>query len=308
MFLTVYILIKIILSNLICKSYINHCSSCNTKTNLWKKCEKPNVLIPDENGGCIGSKRCFLGKNYCFECEADGKLCKKCDPGYFPDENGGCSYANNCKISYNGECIECKEDFILIGKLYNLKICKSILSDDFLHCKEINNENGYCEKCEERFFLNNGDRKCTKVEKCNESIFALNVIEVIILIKKIIYVKFKKIIFYIVFKLLMAKNVIYMKMTPFFDENGNCSYSNYCSKSSNSYCHKYINGYYLSDNSYCSETYNCFSAEYDRGICLICNDNYYLDTRDYKCKSNLNNKNFQFCKKVQNNICINCEL
>ena len=97
-------------------------------------------------------------------------------------------------------------------------------------------------------------------------------------------------------------------MTPFFDENGNCSYSNYCSKSSNSYCKKCINRYYLSNNSYCSETDNCFSAEHDSGICLICNDNYYLDTRDYKCKSNLNNKEFQFCKKVENDICINCEL
>ena len=123
MFISFLILIKVIISYPSCKSYNFHWLTCNPKTNLCQKCEKPEILIPDEKGGSIGSQNCILGKNYCFECDKDGKLCKNCDDGYFPDENGGYSYTNNCKISYNGECIECQDNYILIGQLYNLKIC-----------------------------------------------------------------------------------------------------------------------------------------------------------------------------------------
>ena len=57
----------------------------------------------------------FLGKIIVLNVKQMENYVKNA-PGYFSYENGGSSYANNCKIFYIGECIECKEDFILIGK------------------------------------------------------------------------------------------------------------------------------------------------------------------------------------------------
>ena len=85
---------------------------------------KKNILIPDNNGGCIGAQKCELGENYCNECDEEGKICKICEKGFYPDENGGCSFTGNCKISHKGQCLECINDYILIGKKNELSICK----------------------------------------------------------------------------------------------------------------------------------------------------------------------------------------
>ena len=309
-FCFIFLIIKTIISNPICESYVNHCLKCNPKNNLCSKCEQSEILIPDQNGGCKGIQKCILGKNYCYECELDGKICKTCEEGYYPDENGGCSTTNFCKISYKGLCIECKENFILTGQKFELKFCKSIKSDDFLNCEEIGIERGLCIKCKEGFFLNKGDKKCTKIENCKDSIYGncVSCNNGYYLDKKENKCKEQK------------NNLLYCKQSldnencdicqdeTYFAENGNCTFSNYCSKSINGKCEKCIDGYYLTNNSYCSDTDNCNYADSDNGICFSCFDNYYLDTKDFKCKSNIENIEFQFCKKVENNICVNCEL
>ena len=306
-----FILIKKIISNPSCEIYINHCYKCNPKTNLCSKCEIPEILMPDENGGCIGSKKCILGKNYCLECDANGELCKMCDSGFYPDENGACSYSNYCKISYKGECIECLDNYILIGQRFNLKICKSLLSEDFLNCKEIDKEKGLCKECEEGYYLNNGDKKCTKTEKCNESVFG----NCISCNRGYYYDKTENLC-----KEQEDNNFLHCKQTIdginceeceddiYSDENGNCTFTNHCSQSSNSKCEKCINGYYLTDNSFCSDSENCHYADGETGVCAQCKENYYLDDKDYKCKLNINNKEFQFCQKIENDICVKCEL
>ena len=98
-----------------------NCVSANfcSKGGESGKCEK-DIFVPDLKGGCEGAKKCILGNNYCKECEEDSKLCKICEDGYFPDQNGGCSYTNNCEISSQGQCIKCKDNYILIGENNNL--------------------------------------------------------------------------------------------------------------------------------------------------------------------------------------------
>ena len=117
---------------------VNHCLRCNPLTNLCIQCDK-NIYIPDRNGGCDYSRQCLLGFNQCIECNEEGNLCKACIDGYFPDENGGCSYTNNCEISYQGNCIKCEKDYILIGENnYNnngIKICKSLIMGDLKNCE-----------------------------------------------------------------------------------------------------------------------------------------------------------------------------
>ena len=309
-FIFYFVLIKIIISNPSCESYINHCFKCNPKTNLCDKCEQPDVLIPDLIGGCIGKQKCQAGKNYCLECQFDEKLCKTCDEGYFPDENGGCSYSNYCKISYRGECIECKSKYILIGQKFDLKICKSIYSKDFTNCKKIEKENGFCQECEEGYFLNKKDKKCSKIENCNESIFG----NCISCVNGYYFDKIENICkkqennFFYCKQTVDGKNCDICQDDMYFDENGKCTLSNFCSESINGTCVKCINGFYLTPNSFCSDSNNCIYADRENGICFSCNDNYYLDKKDFKCKSNINHPEFQYCKKVENDLCVNCEM
>ena len=125
-----------------CKEGLNNCSKCNPITKLCIKCEK-DIYTPDKDGGCENSKKCVLGANHCNECLENEKFCKQCDEGYFPDENGGCSITDNCEISYRGECLKCKENYILIGNMITYiidrnKLCKPSSSDDLKNCKSIN--------------------------------------------------------------------------------------------------------------------------------------------------------------------------
>ena len=170
------ILSRIILSLQSCQESQSHCEQCNPVTKLCVKCNL-DVLSPDKNGGCGKSNNCIIGENYCIECNEEGTLCNKCFEGYFPDNNGGCSYTDNCEIAYKGRCIECKDSFILIGKgnypNEEIKICKSINSDDLKNCKKINLEKGLCEKCEEGYYLGSLDKKCTNIENCLESVFGV---------------------------------------------------------------------------------------------------------------------------------------
>ena len=151
------ILIKQIISIPNCEIGKNNCIKCDYISQLCFKCNQ-DIFIPDENGGCIGAKKCYVGINFCQECQDDSSLCKICEEGYFPDENGGCTYTNNCEISYRGECIKCKNNYILVGENTDLFdafiLCKSINSPDFKNCEEINTRKGICSKCKEGYYLN----------------------------------------------------------------------------------------------------------------------------------------------------------
>ena len=164
--------LKITISISNCKENLNFCNHCNIFTKLCAKCEKPEILVPDENGGCIGAKTCFPGKNYCYECNSEGKLCSKCEENYYKDENGGCAYSEGCEISYLGECLKCKDEYVLIGKQNEFRICKSLSIDNFKNCKEINYTKGFCNICEDGYYLSE-DYKCIKQNFCKESIFGI---------------------------------------------------------------------------------------------------------------------------------------
>ena len=152
---------------------VNYCSKCNPVTKLCIKCEK-DIFIPDENGGCTGANKCIGGTNHCIECNENENKCKTCETGYFPDSNGGCSYTDNCEISYQGNCLKCIDEYILIGASnLEIKICKSLNSEDLKNCEKINKEIGFCEKCIDDYYLGKGDKKCIKTENCYESSFGI---------------------------------------------------------------------------------------------------------------------------------------
>ena len=293
-----------------CKEPLNYCVQCNPVSNLCSQCAKSEVLIPDENGGCKGAQKCEEGKNLCIQCDRDEKLCEQCEKNYYPDTNGGCTYSEGCAISYKGECIECQPDYILVGKEDNLKICKSLSIEIYKNCEEINIESGVCEKCEEGYFLNS-ERKCTKVEHCKESVFGncISCVYSYYYDKKEDKCKNKtdNEYFYFCKQTIDGKNCDVCDDGFYLDENGFCVPTKYCLESQKLQCIKCLPGYYLSNNNYCSVADNCDYVDVHTFVCTFCNKNYYLDSSDFKCKSNLEDNEFKYCKMVIDNKCTRCE-
>ena len=292
----------------------NHCSKCNPISKLCIKCDK-DIYAPDENGGCGYSHKCELGLNYCIQCETNQKICQKCVDGYYPDENGGCSCADNCEISYRGECLKCKEDYVLIGddSLYgesHIKICKSLFSGDLKNCKDIDKSRGICTSCKEGFFLNIGDNNCIKTDNCYESIFetCTKCNFGFYLDKKESECKNQTGIFEHCKQTINGKTCDICEDNYYLDEKGNCININFClEKKDQNRCAKCQSGYYLSEyGTSCTTTEHCNTGDKDIGICSICNIEYYLDFKDGKCKSNQENNNFKNCRMADNDICLQC--
>lgn len=286
----------------------NFCRKCDFSTNLCFKCQL-DILIPDEKGGCIGAKKCKLGANYCDECDKDEKLCKTCEIGYFPDENGGCSYTSNCEISNKGECLKCNNDFILIGQENNFKICKSLLSKDLKYCKKVNTSNGLCDECEENYFLNEGDKKCSKTENCSESNydFCMQCISGFYLDKKNEKCLKQENQFLHCKQTINSETCDQCDEGYYFDEEEKCVNTKFCLKSENYKCKECLTNYYLTeDGNTCSNEKNCYSADKDTGICFWCSKNYYLKKNEYKCISDKEKKDYKFCKIVSDK-CDECE-
>ena len=287
----------------------NYCLKCNPVSKLCFKCEK-DIFIPDENGGCTGAKKCIIGENYCLECNDSNILCKICENGYFPDENGCCSYTGNCEISYNGKCLKCIDDYILIGGIdTEIKICKSLNSEDLKYCKKINIENGFCEECIEGYHLGKGDNKCLKIEHCYESTFGTckKCINGYYLNKREEKCIKQEGIFKNCIQSIDNVTCDICEDKYFLDEEGKCGKSNYCEIFGNDgLCEKCISGYYPSsyDNS-CTTEKDCYYAYEEFGICHLCQDNYYIDLKDGKCKSNQEDNDYKYCYSVENG-CILC--
>jgi len=93
----------------------------------------------------------------------------------------------------------------------------------------------------------------------------------------------------------------------FFDKEGKCVYSNYCSQGDSYICDKCIDGYYLTQyERICTTEENCFRGIKDIGICTLCKDNYFIDFKDGKCKSNQEDNDLKNCR-VADEKCIECQ-
>ena len=308
-FLFIIITITIINSSPVCEPQSNFCQNCNYATNLCYKCQKPDILIPDENGGCIGAKKCFLGRNYCLECDINGNLCKTCEENYYKDENGGCTYSEGCEISYNGECLKCKEGFVLIGRENDFRFCKSLSIDNYKKCKEINKATGFCTECEEGYFLTGGDFKCVKIENCYEAIFGncISCNDNYYYNKKEDKCEEKKDNFTHCKQSVDGKTCDICDENYYLDDNGVCLQTQFCSESKYLKCTKCRTGYYLSAYNVCTNTKNCDVVDMATSICTYCSYKYYLNKDDYTCKSNREDGPYKYCKQVVNGECVSCE-
>ena len=311
----IYLLLLKLIFSQDCKERQNFCSECNKLKNKCIKCEK-DIYIPNNNGGCTYSKKCKTGKNNCMECYEEDNLCKICESEYYPDEYGGCSYTNNCIISERGQCLKCRENYVLIGidNYFNngIKLCKSIFSEDLKNCETISNDNGTCIECNEGYYLGYDDKKCTNIENCDESVngicktcrpnYCLNIKENKCMNQNDgpIFLHCKE--------SLDGKVCVKCEEGYYFDEYGKCVWVKNCAKrTNNGVCKKCKNGYYLSKTyNSCTPEKNCYLGYKDFSICNSCKENYYIDLKDNKCKSNKDNNNFKYCKVANGDLCIEC--
>ncbi len=286
-----FLILPLVLTAPLCKEGENNCQKCNPITNICFKCIS-DVLLPNEDGGCSGINHCTLGKNYCQDCSEDSTLCKTCftDDGLFPDMNGGCSYIKNCKISTHGRCLECKSNYILIGPADSYRICKSIDSEDFMNCESINYETGKCAKCEEGFFLNSGDGRCSEIEFCSQSIYAQcvecslgfvldnnskekcrSMVDVMEENPKLVYC----------IETDDGKTCKKCMENFYPDAEGVCVFTNNCEKTENGTCIKCQEGFYLMEESgICLNDENCLNGDMELGICSECKKGFYIDLND----------------------------
>jgi len=310
-------LILLIISNMFfsvnsCVSGYKHCSICNPYTNLCYLCDKEN-LAPDDKGGCDYTKICKYGMNFCLECSNEEEnLCIKCENGYYPDEYGGCSYTKHCVLSERGKCLKCKEEYVLIGRDNSLgegiRLCKYIYSEDLKNCKIVNLFNGLCDVCQEGFYLNRKDKKCSHTENCDESTFGVctKCKYGYYLDKRDDICKKQKDNLFYCQETINGENCDICEEDYYFNENGVCIYNNYCSEESNYKCLKCKSGYYLTEKDYsCASDPNCKYGNKNTGICSICKDNYYIDYKDGKCKSNQEENDFKYCKSADGE-CYEC--
>ena len=108
---------------------------------------------------------------------------------------------------------------------------------------------------------------------------------------------------------IFQQNKIKCEEGLFYSQDGKCSSTNFCykTKADNS-CSECIYGYHLStDRSSCTNDINCKTGDKKTGFCSWCKDDFYLDIKDNKCKSNLDDKNLKYCKIADGNVCIQCD-
>ena len=306
LFSIIIIFIEITFCNLICIEGNNFCSQCNNVTKLCEKCEK-DIFIPDIYGGCKPAKKCIFGKGHCLECQEETNICKLCEDRYYPDENGGCSYTNDCQISYEGECLKCKEGLVLVG--IDIKICKSLNSEDLKNCENINTINGHCDSCKEGFFLNTGDKKCITTQNCEQSYFGVcnKCTTNYYLDKRENKCKEQNDALMNCKQTIDGVNCDICNDDYYFNEDGKCIDINYCLKEAPYVkCEKCISGYYpTSYGEACTKEINCYLGNKDYGLCYQCQGEYYIDFKDGKCKPNREENDFKYCRTA-NGECYEC--
>ena len=172
----------------------------------------------------------------------------------------------------------------MIGKrniTNEIKLCKPYSSDDLQNCKTINLENGKYDACEDGYYLGLSDKKWTKTEYCDKSLNG----------------ECQKCHFYYYLDknknkcILGIDNFLNCKISNdgikcdecnddnFFDDEGKCIDTKFCSKSKNLKCDKCKDGYMIvKRGGRNSEPFlGCTNYKPDKSGCNnIINKAYYL--------------------------------
>lgn len=277
--LILFLIILISYSYQSCKEGKNFCILCELSTDLCKQCES-EIFKPDKKGGCEGSKICKKNDNYCIECK-NSTQCETCELGFFPDSNGGCSNVENCEISENGICRKCMDNFALIYKGKSYLECVSLNNnEELLNCEEYDTY-GHCLKCKENYFMNAGDKKCSKTNNCLYSSNGIcDICDYDYYLDKNNKTNY----------LCILNNGTNTLWKCIFSENGKT-------------CDECLFPYFLSKNNFCVKNINCTLGDLNLGKCLKCSEDLYLSSDNYSCTTSdlcitgyMHNNKCKLCK------------
>ena len=284
----------------------NFCILCELSTNLCKKCES-DIFTPNLKGGCQGTKKCIKNNNYCLECSSNNYTCDKCHEGKYPDNNGGCSKIKFCEISENGECKICIDNFTLIYQNQSYLECISLESEQLLNCEEYDIY-GHCLKCKKNYYINSGDKKCSKTKYCLNSTNGIcDICENDFYLDKSNKVNYlclpnnKNNIFW---KCNLSNNGINCDecIFPYFlTQNKICVQSHFCEKGiyATGKCLKCKDNLYLTEDKYsCTKSDFCLNGYSNNTKCQKCKDGYYLDLKNGNCYSNKEDNDKKYCLTV----------
>ena len=242
--------------------------------NICKRCNK-GYYLDKKNNKCIIQKNMFA---YCKE-SIDGEKCSLCDNGYYLAEDGNCINMNYCqkvdKIS--NKCKKCINGYFLTEDGY---ACTSEKN-----CSKGDNNFGICNKCKDNYYLDNKDRKCKSNQEENDLKYCENS-----------------------YGNICNKCIIGYSI----GEDHKCSTSYDCKKSINTTCIECIDNYHLSLNNICTNVERCIYASFYVLGCVECEENYYYDEYNMKCKLAKGNfinckssEDLNFCQKCKNNSYLN---
>ena len=243
-----------------------NCKEIDEYTGLCSKCNDGFYLTTN-------NKKCIDSTDYCVDSSFG--ICTQCIWRYYLDKKDDkCKYITdnfiNCKLTIDGiNCDECNEGYYLAqdGFCVNTNYCsKTVL--------ETTGERS-CKKCEKGYFLTYNGKICTNEHSCSIGDSELGVCNV-------------------------CFEGYYLDK-----KSGKCisnleNYKNCLEVDKNDFCSKCEINYELTQNLECVNTKNCISSE--NGICIQCEENYHLGL-DNKCT------NVEHCiySRFFDSNCLECE-
>ena len=143
-----------------------------------------------------------------------------------------------------------------------LKICKSLNSEDLKNCLKMDLDKGTCQQCKDGYYLSNDDRKCNQTQYCYESTFGIcrKCTTGYYLDKKQQKCLRQEGAFEHCRESLDGRTCDVCDEDYYFDDEGICCGTNYCAVRGEYYrCKKCKSGYYLSSyGDCCTPDKNCY--------------------------------------------------
>ena len=240
-------------------------TSVNKKCTNTDLCKKSTFGICTEcNTGLYLDKTdnlCKVGNyefNFC-KISLDNKICNECIDGFYLSEDNICTLSRNCKKgNKNNDCIECSEGYFL---------SKSNICTTEEHCQIVNYQFGYCESCEDKFYLDIKTKKCFSNIEDEKYKYCTQV---------------------------SSGNCKNCEPNYELGKDKKCVPSLNCLESENNICIKCEEKYYLGLDNRCVNVENCIYSN-TAGECTECNNGYYFNPTENKCYPAINQ--FRNCKR-----------